>query len=157
MNNPIPSIATVFSIHNHKFITYVQPAVDSGISPWYTKSNKDSPASTVLGFKLLTMKRNSATPAHVHKTKEKIYLLRKGQCDGHFVVYQHIDGEWQEFNLQCGGSCVIVQPGVVHAIYCLKDGFSGHADVMVITSNQDDGDIRWEEGKDTLLLNSHQT
>lgn len=142
---------TLPHIQNHlpadtlHWVTFTKPAPDSEIFAVDGESII-SPASTILGLRLLKLKTGMVVPFHRHEKKEKVYI---GKGAGELVVCLFIKETLHTVSLRKDVR-VIVPPGCPHALYC-KDS----CETLVITSNKDATDIVWQDGLEELLKNEH--
>ena len=147
----LPSIRDlpVFADNLHAF-RFVQPSVGNGVIALHQTDSKSSPRPRLAAIRILTLNPCTIVPVHLHRGKEKTYMVRGLSTHLQVVIWD--DGVPTTYLAQHQHDCITVPAGCPHALIFS----STHAsEFSVFTTSQDANDIEWESDIETLLKNEH--
>lgn len=147
----LPSIRElpVFADNLHT-LRFVQPSIGNGVVPLYQTDSKSSPRPRLAAIRILTLYPCTIVPVHIHRNKEKIYMVRGLSTHLQIVIWD--EGVPTTYIAQHQHDCITVPAGCPHALIYS----STHAsEFSVFTTSQDPDDIEWESDLETLLRNEH--
>jgi hypothetical protein len=107
-----------------------------------------SPQATIMPVRKFGLRSNNVVPFHWHPLREKVYYFQGGSFgDGHVDVYQVINGELEEFQLDANNRLLAVNPNTPHALICRETGrLSSECHILVFMPSHNVGDTVWEDG-----------
>lgn len=141
----LPSALSFLSSQEAKGATFLKPALGVQLADPFTAICGFAP--NIMGVRILSLVGGTVVPVHIHKKKEKIYILLSLFSAPTVVVI--VDGKPQEHKLEAG------KPFCVPADYphFVKYLLGTICQIVVVSSSQDGEDIIWEDDADKLIVN----
>jgi hypothetical protein len=144
----IPSIIDFLSENQKNSVRFIKPNTTDGSLIGI------HPETKIIQVRKIRLDDGRAIPFHVHKQKEKLYILL---TDTNVTFFLYENNVCKKVTLNDIGESLSVQPMVPHAIFFgeNENRFENTAALKVIISSQDNQDIEWEPNLEILLENRH--